>query len=91
MFFGNQRPTKIYYAEKTIREESFVVIQTKTAKDIFLLLLSVFHKEGAEKMLGLPQNTEMNKQLPKKVIYTKFQMNTAAKEKSTVIFLKFPL
>lgn len=32
-------------------------------------------------MLGLPQNTEMNKQLPKKAIYTKFQMNTAAKEK----------
>lgn len=32
-------------------------------------------------MLGLPQNTEMNKQLPKKAIYTKFQMNTSAKEK----------
>ena len=32
-------------------------------------------------MLGLPQNTEMNKQLPKKAIYTKFQMNSAAKEK----------
>ena len=32
-------------------------------------------------MLGLPKNTEMNKQLPKKAIYTKFQMNTAAKEK----------
>lgn len=32
-------------------------------------------------MLGLPQLTEMSKQLPKKAIYTKFQMNTAAKEK----------
>ena len=32
-------------------------------------------------MLGLPQLTETSKQLPKKSIYTKFQMNTAAKEK----------
>lgn len=32
-------------------------------------------------MLGLPKNTELNKQLPKKAIYEKFQMNTAAKEK----------
>lgn len=32
-------------------------------------------------MLGLPQLTETSKQLPKKTIYTKFQMNTAAKEK----------
>ena len=32
-------------------------------------------------MLGLPKSTEMNKQLPKKVIYAKFQMNTAAKDK----------
>ena len=32
-------------------------------------------------MLGLPQLTETSKQLPKKVIYTKFQMNTAIKEK----------
>ena len=32
-------------------------------------------------MLGLPKATEMSKQLPKKAIYTKFQMNTAAKEK----------
>ena len=32
-------------------------------------------------MLGLPKTTEMNKQLPKKAIYAKFQMNTAAKEK----------
>lgn len=32
-------------------------------------------------MLGLPKATEMSKQLPKKVIYAKFQMNTAAKEK----------
>ena len=31
-------------------------------------------------MLGLPKTTEMSKQLPKKAIYTKFQMNTA-KEK----------
>ena len=28
-------------------------------------------------MLGLPQLTETSKQLPKKAIYTKFQMNTA--------------
>lgn len=32
-------------------------------------------------MLGLPKNTELNKQLPKKAIYTKFQMNNAAKDK----------
>lgn len=32
-------------------------------------------------MLGLPKITEMSKQLPKKAIYAKFQMNTAAKEK----------
>ena len=32
-------------------------------------------------MLGLPKATEMSKQLPKKTIYAKFQMNTAAKEK----------
>ena len=33
-------------------------------------------------MLGLPKATEMSKQLPKKAIYAKFQMNTAAKEKN---------
>ena len=32
-------------------------------------------------MLGLPKTTELNKQLPKKAIYAKFQMNTAAKER----------
>lgn len=32
-------------------------------------------------MFGLPKSTEMSKQLPKKAIYAKFQMNTAAKEK----------
>lgn len=32
-------------------------------------------------MLGLPKATEMSKLLPKKAIYAKFQMNTAAKEK----------
>lgn len=32
-------------------------------------------------MLGLPKATEMSKQLPKKAIYAKFQMNTAAKVK----------
>lgn len=32
-------------------------------------------------MLGLPKSTEMNKLLPKKAIYTKFQMNTAAKDR----------
>ena len=32
-------------------------------------------------MLGLPKSTEMSKQLSKKAIYAKFQMNTAAKEK----------
>ena len=32
-------------------------------------------------MLGLPKATELNKQLPKKAIYAKFQMNTAAKER----------
>ena len=32
-------------------------------------------------MLGLPKETEMSKQLPKKAIYAKFQMNTAPKKK----------
>lgn len=32
-------------------------------------------------MLGLPKATEMSKQLPKKAIYTKFQMNTPEKAK----------
>ena len=32
-------------------------------------------------MLNLPKSTELNKQLPKKAIYAKFQMNTAAKER----------
>lgn len=32
-------------------------------------------------MLGLPKKTELKKQLPKNAIYSKFHMNTAAKEK----------
>ena len=32
-------------------------------------------------MLGLPTQTEVKKQLPKNAIYTKFQLNTAQKEK----------
>ena len=32
-------------------------------------------------MLSLPKATELNKQLPKKAIYAKFHMNTAAKDK----------
>lgn len=32
-------------------------------------------------MLGLPKSTEMSRQLPKKAIYAKFEMNTAAKNK----------
>lgn len=32
-------------------------------------------------MLGLPKSTEMNKQLPKKAVYAKFKMNTAARDK----------
>lgn len=32
-------------------------------------------------MLGLPKSTEISKQLPKKAIYAKFQMNTSAKDK----------
>ena len=32
-------------------------------------------------MLGLPKATELNKALPKKAIYAKFNMNTAAKDK----------
>ena len=32
-------------------------------------------------MFGLPEKTELNKQLPKKAIYTKFGMNNAQKEK----------
>ena len=32
-------------------------------------------------LLGLPKSTKLSKQLPKKAIYEKFNMNTAAKEK----------
>ena len=32
-------------------------------------------------MLGLPKSTELSRQLPKKAIYDKFSMNTAAKER----------
>ena len=32
-------------------------------------------------MLGLPQKTELSKQLPKKAIYAKFLMNTAQKDR----------
>lgn len=32
-------------------------------------------------MLNLPKATELNKQLPKRAIYAKFQMNTAAKDR----------
>lgn len=32
-------------------------------------------------MIGLPKKTELKKQLPKNAIYSKFHMNTAAKEK----------
>ena len=32
-------------------------------------------------MLGLPKSTELNKLLPKKAIYAKFQMNPAARER----------
>ena len=32
-------------------------------------------------MLGLPKSTEMSKQLPKKAVYAKIHLNTAAKEK----------
>ena len=32
-------------------------------------------------MLGLPKSTELSKQLPKKAIYLKFNMNTAQKDK----------
>lgn len=32
-------------------------------------------------MLGLPRSTELNRQLPKKAIYAKFDMNAAARER----------
>ena len=32
-------------------------------------------------MLGLPKATELSRQLPKKAIYAKFNMNTAVKER----------
>lgn len=35
-------------------------------------------------MLGLPKSTEVNKQLPKKAIYSKFQLNTVARAKIDV-------
>ena len=41
-------------------------------------------------MLGLPKMTEMSKQLPKKAIYTKFQMNTAAKAKIDADISRIP-
>ena len=40
-------------------------------------------------MLGLPKQTEVKKQLPKNAIYTKFQMNTAQKEKIDSDIAKF--
>lgn len=43
--------------------------------------LSVFDDWEGEIMLGLPKSTELNKPLPKTAIYTKFQMNAAAKAK----------
>lgn len=42
-------------------------------------------------MLGLPKSTELNKQLPKKAIYAKFQMNTASKEKIDVDISKITI
>ena len=38
-------------------------------------------KERSDILLGLPKSAELSKQLPKKMIYEKFNMNTAAKEK----------
>lgn len=35
-------------------------------------------------MLGFPKSTEVNKQLPKKAIYSKFQLNTVARAKIDV-------
>ena len=32
-------------------------------------------------MIGLPKETEMSKQLPKKAIYAKFKMDTAEKKR----------
>lgn len=39
-------------------------------------------------MLGLPKSTEMSKQLPKKAVYAKFHLNTAAKEKNRFRYFK---
>ena len=38
-------------------------------------------KERSDILLGLPKSAELSKQLPKKMIYEKFNMNTATKEK----------
>lgn len=32
-------------------------------------------------MIGLPKSTELSKQIPKKLIYDKFKMNTSEREK----------
>lgn len=40
-----------------------------------------FVEKGAFDLLGLPKGTEVQKQLPKKLIFEKFNLNTAAQEK----------
>lgn len=42
-------------------------------------------------MLSLPKTTELNKQLPKKAIYAKFQMNTAEKNKIDVVISRITI
>ncbi|WP_239350246.1 DUF4391 domain-containing protein [Snodgrassella communis] len=42
-------------------------------------------------MLGLPQTTEINQQLAKKAIYTKFQLNNAARQKIDADIAKITL
>lgn len=42
-------------------------------------------------MLGLPQTTEINQQLSKKAIYTKFQLNNAARQKIDADIAKITL
>lgn len=42
-------------------------------------------------MLGLPKATELSRQLPKKAIYAKFNMNTAAKERYDAVISRITI
>lgn len=81
---------EIWNDNKVLQEVTDEVIDSITAAYnenspdfiYFVTLYNIFNEfleDVSEDVL--PKTTEMSKQLPKKAIYTKFQMNTAAKEK----------